>query len=151
MTKITIICGFGVISVIDFRDDIVRKVSDFMPGANLGEIKVRTPAEYSHFEDVSQKHLKGAIYDNSPKGELVRKLMFEKNPKKLSASGMTDGARRRRWSTRRRRQSSSRTLPSHQVQVKCVQNSCFSVAKVVVDCVRHAPISLGQHSQLQLA
>ena len=56
MTKITIICGFGVISVIDFRDDIVRKVSDFMPGANLGEIKeVRRPAEYPYFEDVSQK------------------------------------------------------------------------------------------------
>ena len=92
MAKITIICGFGVISVIDFRDDIVKKASDFMSGANLGEIKVRRPAEYSYFEDVSQKHLKGAIF--SPEGELVTRLMFEKNPKKLSASGMTDGVRK---------------------------------------------------------
>ena len=45
---------------------------------------MRRPAEYPYFEDVSQKHLKGAIYDNSPKGEPVTQLMFEKNPKKLN-------------------------------------------------------------------
>ena len=37
MAKITIICGFGVISVIDFRDVIVRKGSYFLSGADLGE------------------------------------------------------------------------------------------------------------------
>ena len=56
MAKITIKCGFGVISVINFRDDIVRKGSNLLSGAYLGDIKdVRETAEYPYFEDVSQK------------------------------------------------------------------------------------------------
>ena len=47
MDKSTIKCYFGVISIIDFRNDIVRKGSDLLFGANLGEIKeVRRAAEY---------------------------------------------------------------------------------------------------------
>ena len=64
MAKITIKCGFGVISVINFRDDIVRKRSDLLSGTNLGEVKeVRRPAEYQYFEEASIK--KEAFYDNS--------------------------------------------------------------------------------------
>ena len=37
MAKITIICGFGVFSVIDFRDVIVRKASYFLSGADFSE------------------------------------------------------------------------------------------------------------------
>ena len=54
LDKIAIKCGFGVISIIDFYNDIVKKGSDLFSGAYLGEIKeVRRPAEYPSFEDVS--------------------------------------------------------------------------------------------------
>ena len=48
--------GFGVISVINFPDDIVRKGSNLLSGAYLCDIiDVRETAEYPYFEDVSQK------------------------------------------------------------------------------------------------
>ena len=55
MAKITIKCGFGVISIMDFRDDIKERVG-FLVWRQLGDIKEgRRPAEYPYFEDVSQK------------------------------------------------------------------------------------------------
>ena len=59
MAKFTIKCGFGVISIINFRDDIVKKGSYIMSRAYLGDIKevrrTTLPAEYPYFEDVSLK------------------------------------------------------------------------------------------------
>ena len=39
MSDITIKCGFGSISGLDFRDDIVKKGADLLAGGHLGDIK----------------------------------------------------------------------------------------------------------------
>ena len=39
MTEITIKYGIGVISGLDFRNDIVKKGSDLLSGGHMGEIK----------------------------------------------------------------------------------------------------------------
>ena len=39
MTEITIKCGFGVISRLDFRNDIVKKGSYLLSGGHMGEFK----------------------------------------------------------------------------------------------------------------
>ena len=40
MTDITIKCGFGVISGLNFCDDIVKKGSYLLSGGHMGEIYV---------------------------------------------------------------------------------------------------------------
>ena len=54
MTEITIKCGFGVISGLDFRDDIVKKGSDLLAGGHIKE--VRRNSTY-YLQDVFRKHL----------------------------------------------------------------------------------------------
>ena len=87
MIEITIIYGFGVISRLDFRDDIVKKGSDLLSGGHMGEIKeVRTtpPSSLLKRTYIGAGECLAALVDAPVAGEVLEGLLHLPDGEKLA-------------------------------------------------------------------